>query len=235
MDNLKVINKNIEISGLKKAYRILHVTDVHITMWDERDETSVITYGAHKGKKLVSEFGVKREKGFTVDGVSTADKFAELCDFLKDNPSFSDAVVFTGDILDFYTDAAFDFMVDNLNKIPMPYMFVLGNHDYIFSNHEKDDTYERFAKLGGGSYKIQKLKFGELTLVGSYNGRYAYDDETLELIADDNVCFSVLFCKIFKRRRVYRNVLKHKNVFFILYCIGNKLQGFVVVCISSIV
>ena len=184
MENLTVINKEIKIPGLKKSYRILHVTDVHIVMWDERDEASVITYGVHKGKKLVSEFGVKREKGFTVDGVSTANKFAELCDFLKDNPSFSDAVVFTGDILDFYTDAAFDFMVDNLNKIPMPYMFVLGNHDYIFSNHEKDDTYERFAKLGGGSYKIQKLKFGELTLVGSYNGRYAYDDETLELIAD---------------------------------------------------
>lgn len=183
MKNLTVINKEIQLPGLKKTYRILHVTDVHIIMWDERDNESVITYGAHKGKKLVAEFGVKREKLFTVDGVSTADKFAELCDFLKTcDASFADVVVFTGDILDFYTESAFEFMMNNLNKLPMPYMFVLGNHDYIFANEPTDLTFERFSKLCGGNYRIQKFKLGELTLVGSYNGKYAYDNETLEII-----------------------------------------------------
>lgn len=184
MESINVINKEIKIPGLQKNYRILHVTDVHIVLWDERDEDTVITEGVHTGKKLASEFGARRAKHFTVNGITTNERFARLCDALKNvGTSFADAVVFTGDILDFYTDAAFDFMMDNLKKLPMPYMFVMGNHDSIFSAHEKDQTLGRFEKLCGGSCKIQKMKLGELTLVGSYNGGYFYDGETLELIA----------------------------------------------------
>lgn len=183
MESLKVINKEIKIPGLMETYRILHVTDVHVVLWDARDENTVITDGAHQGKKLVSDFGVKRAKHFSVDGVTTNDRFAALCDSLKEvGTSFADAVVFTGDILDFYTDAAFEFMLENLNKLPMPYLFVLGNHDYIFSNHDADFTFGRFSKLSGGSYRVQKLKLGELTLVGAHNGEYTYDDETLSLL-----------------------------------------------------
>lgn len=183
MEKLNVINKEIKIPGLKNTYRILHVTDAHITLWDERDEETVITEGYHAGKKLTSEYGARRARHFTIDGVSTNDKFAALCDSLKAaGPSFADVVVFTGDILDFYTDAAFEFMMDNLAKLPMPYMFVMGNHDDIFSTHDKAFLMDRFSKLCGGSYKIQKFKLGELALVGSYNVYYHYDSETLDLI-----------------------------------------------------
>ena len=58
----------------------------------------------------------------------------------------------------------------------------MGNHDAIFSKEGEALTLERFSKLCGGSYKIQKLKLGELTLVGSYNVYYHYDRETLGLI-----------------------------------------------------
>lgn len=183
MEPITVIHKEFQIAGLKKAYRILHVTDVHITLWDKRDGDTVITEGAHKGKKLVDEFGVKRARHFSVDGIPMSERFAALCDSLKAcDPSFADVVVFTGDILDFYTDAAFEFMVENMKKLPMPYLFVLGNHDYIFSNCGTEAVFERFSSICGGSCKIQKFKLGELTLVGCHNGEYAYDAETLELI-----------------------------------------------------
>ena len=184
-EGLNVINKDIKIHGLKKTYRLLHVTDVHIVMWDERTHDDVITQGPFTGKNLLTGFAVNRVKGFTrADGVPTYEQFRRLCDFLKDNPTFVDAVVFTGDILDFYTTLGFEFMVENLNKLPMPYMFVLGNHDYIFSNEPSEVTFERFSRLCGGDYRIQKMKLGELTLVGSYNGKYAYDSETLNLIEE---------------------------------------------------
>lgn len=184
METMNFINKEIKIPGLKNTYRILHVTDVHIVLWDARDMDTVITEGVHTGKKLVADFGERRKRYFQVDGVTTNDMFAALCDYLKTaGNSVADVVVFTGDILDFYTDAAYDFMMENLSKLPIPYMFVMGNHDEIFSNHGTEATLERFAELCGGSYKIQKYKLGELTLVGSYNGHYAYDDEVLSLIA----------------------------------------------------
>lgn len=185
MNALNCIKKEIIIPGLQKSYRILHVTDVHVTLWDDRDEHTVIADGAHKGKRLVLDFGVKRAKHFTADGISTNDKFTILCDCLKEyGASFADAVVFTGDILDFYTDAAFEFMMENLNKLPMPYLFVLGNHDYIFSNHDDDFTFGRFAKLCGGSFQLQKYKLGELTLIGLFNGEYFYDRQTLALFSE---------------------------------------------------
>ena len=185
MKTIDFINKEIKIHGLKNTYRILHVTDAHIVLWDERDEDTVISEGVHSGKKLASEFGARRARHFVADGVTTNDRFAALCDYLQSaGNTVADAVVFTGDILDFYTDAAFDFMMNNLNKLPIPYMFVMGNHDEIFSKHGTKYTLERFAELCGGSYKIQKFKLGELALVGSYNGHYGYDDEVLGLISD---------------------------------------------------
>lgn len=186
MEALNAIQKEITIPGLKNTYRILHVTDVHIVLWDKHDEeTLIVDNGPHGGKRLVADFGVKREKVFTAaDGVTTNARFAELCDRLREGgTAMADAVVFTGDILDFYTDAAFDFMVENLNKLPMPYLFVPGNHDYIFSNRT-EEIVARFAKLCGGSFHIQKLKLGELTLVGAHNGEYFYEDETFSRIAE---------------------------------------------------
>lgn len=184
MERINVINKEIRIPGLKRTYRILQVTDVHIALWDERDDNAVISYGGFKGRKLISEFGVIRADRFSKGGVSTKDMFAKLCDQLNYwGTECADAVVFTGDIIDFYTHAAFEFMTENLNKLPMPYLFVLGNHDAIFSNYGSEFTLDRFAKLCGGSYKIQKMMLGELTLVGAYNADYFYDDETLGLIA----------------------------------------------------
>lgn len=187
MERFPVINKEIEIPGLQKTYRILHVTDVHVILWDKHDEDTVIdSTGPHNGKRLIADFGAKRVKIFTAaNGLTTNQLFARLCDRLQEEGrAIADAVVFTGDILDFYTDAAFDFMVENLNKLPIPYLFVPGNHDYIFSDRGTDDALARFSKLCGTSYKIQTMKLGELMLVGSHNGSYFYEDETLALVEE---------------------------------------------------
>jgi predicted MPP superfamily phosphohydrolase len=185
MKKPSVIEKEIIIPGLKKTYRILHITDVHIIAWNENDESNVITEGHHTGKKLISDFGERRVNVFTANGVTTNEKFEKLCDSLREcTANFADIVVFTGDILDFYTDTAFDFMMENLNKLTVPYMFVLGNHDYIFSNHSEQETFTRFDKLCGGNHRIQKLKLGELTLIGSFNGEYEYDIETKALVEE---------------------------------------------------
>ena len=135
MSNLNVIEKEILIPGLKNTYRILHVTDAHITMYVEDDEKTVIRGGLNTGKHLVSGFASKRENTFTRNDITSNDGFAALCDSLAEaGADFVDLVLFTGDILDYYTDSAFAFMLMQLSKLPMPYMFVLGNHDWIFSH-----------------------------------------------------------------------------------------------------
>lgn len=184
MSKLNVIEKEIIIPGLKNTYRILHVTDAHITKYVDSDEETVIRAGLNTGKHLVSGWAIKRINTFTKNGVTSNDGFAALCESLREaGPDFVDLVLFTGDILDYYTDSAFAFMLAQLAKLPMPYMFVLGNHDWIFSHFSDEESLALFSKtLCGGDYRLQKYKLGELTLIGTYDGDYYYDDETFSLI-----------------------------------------------------
>lgn len=186
MGKLNVIEKEIVIPGLKREYRILHVTDAHITMYVDSDEETVIRAGLNTGKHLVSGFAIKRVNTFTRNSVTSNDGFAALCDALAEaGRDYVDLVLFTGDILDYYTDSAFAFMLAQLAKLPMPYMFVLGNHDWIFSHFTDKESLALFSKtLCGGDYRLGKYKLGELTLVGTYNGDYYYGEDTLALIED---------------------------------------------------
>ena len=186
MSKLNVIEKDLIIPGLKNTYRILHVTDAHITKYVESDEETVIRAGLNTGKHLVSGFAIKRVNTFTRHDITSNDGFAALCEALRDaGPDYVDLVLFTGDILDYYTDSAFAFMLAQLAKLPMPYMFVLGNHDWIFSHFTDEESLALFSKtLCGGDYRLQKYKLGELTLIGTYDGDYYYSKETLAMIEE---------------------------------------------------
>ena len=179
MNRLECTDKEIVIPGLTREVRILHVTDNHIVKTDERDEKFIIEDGAHAGKRL-TDFGAMRYNHFSIDGKSSAQRFAELCDAIRDEPDCADAVVFTGDVLDFYTESAFDFMCENIKKITLPVMFTLGNHDMIFSKKSPAEMREIFSELCGGNTFIQKMKIGDLALIGIDNINNFYHDEALE-------------------------------------------------------
>ena len=183
MKKLDCTDKQLLVPGLKNSVRILHVTDCHAVMTDSRDEGYVIEDGAHKGK-LLTDFGAMRYKHFCVGDKSSAQRFSELCDAIRDDPDCADAVVFTGDILDFYTPGAFDFVVENLKKITLPVMFVPGNHDMIFSKMTKAETRRIFDPLCGGSTYIQKMNIGGLALIGLDNTDNFYHDQTLDGLRD---------------------------------------------------
>lgn len=178
MEKLCFIEKEITIPGLQNFYRILQVTDAHVVLMDERANDYVIDEGAHTGKRLV-DFGAKRYSHFTINGKPTAQLFSELCDRLHTAPDCADVIVFTGDILDFYTDAAFEFVCENLKKLPIPFMFTPGNHDMIFTSMTEDEVRTKFLDLCGGNTELQTHKLGELTLIGIDNTRDYYSDKAL--------------------------------------------------------
>lgn len=178
MEKQEFLEKELTIPGLKNTYRILHITDSHIVMMDEREEGYIIEGGPHKGRKL-TDFGDVRLPHFTRNGITSASRFAGLCDQVKSEPDCADAIVFTGDILDFYTESAFDFMCENLKKLPIPYMFTPGNHDMIFSKMSDKEVREKFRELCGGDPELQKMNLGELALIGLDNIRNYYSDHTL--------------------------------------------------------
>ncbi len=178
MKDLGFIKKDIVIPGLKNKYRILHITDSHVVSMTEDDEDIIINGGPHTGKKL-SDFAKVRFDYFQYDGVTTAELFSQMCDRLGANPDCADVIVFTGDILDFYTNSCFDFVCENLKKLKTPFMFVPGNHDMIFSPMGDDAVRNVFNDLCGGNTEVQKHKLGELALIGIDDTRNFYTDEAL--------------------------------------------------------
>ena len=178
MQELHFIEKEIVIPGLKDTYRILQITDAHVVLMDDRANDYVIDEGAHTGKRLV-DFGAMRYRHFTINGKTTAQHFSELCDRLQSAPDCADMIVFTGDILDFYTDAVFEFVCDQLKKLPIPFMFTPGNHDMIFTSMTEEEIRTQFSSLCGGNTELQSHKLGELTLIGIDNTRDYYSDKAL--------------------------------------------------------
>jgi len=172
------IEKEITIPGFKGQCRFLHITDSHITAWDDRIIGNVIASGPHKDKRLI-DFAAMRCEHFKRDGVATTERFAAMCDALAECPDCADAAVFTGDILDYYTEAAFDIMCENIAKLPMPFIFVPGNHDMIFSGLTESEIRARFEAICGGSTNVQKLKVGGLALIGIDDTRNYYTEAAI--------------------------------------------------------
>ncbi|MBE6700577.1 MAG: hypothetical protein E7582_01625 [Ruminococcaceae bacterium] len=175
---MNLIEKTIKREGIEKNLRLLHVTDAHLVLWDERDDKKIIQGGAHKGKR-VSDWAAARYERFTIDSVPSCEKFATLCDWIRDNAKDFDAVFFTGDILDFYTDKAVEFLEEQLAKLPIPYIYTPGNHDFIFSCTPVEVVRQRFEKICGGSTYLQKLKVGDVAIIGLDDTRNFYEEQTL--------------------------------------------------------
>ncbi len=173
------VRKDVLIPGLKNEYRILHITDSHVVMCNEKEGEYVIEGdGYWDGTKLIDFYNIRHNR-FRKDGVATEERFEKMCDELAANPDCADVIVFTGDILDFFTQTAFDFVERNIKKLKTPYMFVLGNHDMIFSGMPKEKVCEIFKSLTGENTDLTKMELGELTLVGVYNGPYYYPEKSL--------------------------------------------------------
>ncbi len=179
MRNNEFVRKEVIVPGLKKEYRILHITDSHVVMCNEQEGEFVIGGdGYWSGTKLMNFYNL-RHNHFRVDDVPTAELFEKMCDELAENPDCADVIVFTGDIIDFFTQSAFDFIKRNIEKLKTPYMFVIGNHDMIFSDMPEEKVREFFKSLTGENTDLQKMKLGELTLIGVYNGPYFYPEKSL--------------------------------------------------------
>ncbi len=186
------VRKDVIIPGLKNEYRILHITDSHVVMCNEKEGEYIIEGDGYWGGTKLADFYNLRHNHFLVDGVPTSELFEKMCDELAANPDCADVIVFTGDILDFFAQSAFDFIKRNIDKLKTPYMFVIGNHDMIFSGMSEEEVRERFKALTGENTDLQKMKLGELTLIGVYNGPYYYPEKSLNdlmnaLEGEDNV------------------------------------------------
>lgn len=112
-----VNNISITVPGIKKEHKIAVINDLHVII--PNDEVAPDAEANVNG----------RVQMFTnANGVTSKDAFQSLIDAL--NVSDVDAVLFGGDLIDFYSVANREFINAGLAKLEKPYIYVGADHDF---------------------------------------------------------------------------------------------------------
>lgn len=173
--SIQIFKKELNI-GLHHPYRIMHISDVHLTCKDD----------------LSSEEEAKRADKRTADWVTTRKDFAkgfgEICEAehnipaqqqLMDLLSYTeenkaDALLISGDLVDFYSSANMRFVQRMLEDLTIPYMWVCGNHE---AHKENYPDYAPFMRMDPSFQVIEQEDF---LIVGIDNGQREISPYQLE-------------------------------------------------------
>ncbi len=123
---LTIHEKEIILPGLEKPYEIIFIADTHISLCDERD-ASLSDKAAGRYESFQSKNGIYADK-----------MFSALIQYVKKEQP--DLLIFGGDILDSAMYASIDFVQKELDTLDVPYIFLLGNHDFEYGEEYFSQT-----------------------------------------------------------------------------------------------
>lgn len=157
----KVIEEEIILPGVKSEYDLLFLTDTHAVIRDEFDSEQVAANGEARAPEFVNAAGVSSDKQ-----LSDWMDYAAAQDF--------DAVLLGGDIIDYPSEASIDYLDEQLQKLPVPYLYTMGNHDWTF-------PWEYMTEVGEQQYRpLLEPYMGDNTYIGTW------ETEDLLVITVDN-------------------------------------------------
>ena len=137
----------LKLEGITRKYTIMHVTDVHVaTAYPDESEEFL------KEAELRGGAYFPPERGF-----SAADRLPMF--FEKAAETGADAVLLTGDIIDFASRANLDRLSDALAASPVKAVYCLGNHDWssMYNYHSPEHAaaiaanFDRIVNRSGAS------------------------------------------------------------------------------------
>ncbi|MBR0509251.1 MAG: metallophosphoesterase [Clostridia bacterium] len=156
---MKLVKSTVRI-GLEKPVKLLHVTDSHVALADERDD--------ERKHALAKRLGSPDKEKYLWEHIAYAD---ENCDLL----------VHTGDLMDFVSHANVDFARNIVKRENV--FFIAGNHDYSQYVGEawEDNAYRMnsYMQMGGGlgvPMFFNNRVVGGVNIVGVDNSYYLFED-----------------------------------------------------------
>ena len=175
--------------GLKKPVKLLQLTDVHLSLSDERNKEEMIPYAAGRRNTFFQE-GERPERdpiGYLQEAMEYAKNF--------------DCTVITGDLVDFNTYKNYDVAKEILAG--KDYLFCAGNHEFtpkpgIDSYELKANTAEYIQSHFRGNMFFESRIVGGVNIVALDNGYGTYTKDQLEkLKAEIQKGFPILiFCHV---------------------------------------
>lgn len=155
--------------------RIFHITDTHLSIDDERgmkyQDYSKRMAGAYKTN---SHFQTSEELG-------TKESFEQTLQLAKEQKA--DFLALTGDIFSFPSEAAVDWVLQQLEKTGIPFAYVAGNHDWHYEG------------MKGSSQELRETWI-EKHLNPMYQGKNplfdSYDFNGIRFVCIDNSTYEIL-------------------------------------------
>lgn len=160
----------IQIEGLRRSVSLMHVTDSHVELADDRDPEALELIKSKEAKRP------QAHKHFT-HALS------------RSNESGVDATIFTGDITNFPSWAAIDAIASGVATLSAPYLYTLGNHDWHFpflqwNDSTRDEYYPRFAGLIDGDPQCQVTEIGGVKLIALDNSNYQISVAQMDFVKE---------------------------------------------------
>lgn len=171
--DISVDMKKLQIPGLEKTYRFAFVNDVHIVSAQDMENPANDT-----------ETLRQRYEQFTMDDRSSTDTWNLIYSQLDQMDC--DAVLFNGDMLDFYSESNFSILKDGLNSIQTPYFYLRADHDVMpFWCEELDEALIEDAQMQfDQNPAVPVLDYGELIVMGINMNTSQISEKALEQIEE---------------------------------------------------
>lgn len=165
----------ISIEGLPRALTLLHITDSHVALADDRDPDALAYLAEDQA----------RHAERTPSNVPADQLLQHALRHAHDIGA--DCTALTGDIIQYPSRAALDYLADGFHSLTNPYLYTLGNHDWYFPHLDWNDGtrqshYPHFAGLTDPSPAAQKLDLDGIRLLAIDNSNYHMSPEQLSFL-----------------------------------------------------
>ncbi len=151
------------VEGLNQAVRMLHVTDSHIALIDDRDAEHI------EACTGACERFESREQ-----------IFAQLMEEAEE--SSLDLVALTGDIVHFPSQAGVESVVKSIDKVGVPALYTSGNHDWHYPGVEgrgelREAWWDALAPLHHGQAAYARHEIGGIQFLLVDDSIYQVNEE----------------------------------------------------------
>ena len=163
----------IQVAGLEKPLVVLHITDSHVTVADER-EAQYQQYSSRMDKS----YGGEKEHWRTKEKALPAAHSLGLLTLAKDRNV--DLIALTGDIVNNPSQSSVRFIGKSLNDTGIRWLYISGNHDWHYEGMPGSDealrktwTQERLLPLYPGRNPLcYAVQIGSINFVALDNSTY---------------------------------------------------------------
>ena len=165
--------KEIEIPGLQKEYTIAVVNDQHIIVEDG-------DYAKEKEEEVDSRYGLFCNE----EGVHSSDAWQGIVEDV--NNLQPDGVVLDGDMIDFFSQANLDCLMEGLKEIEAPAMYLRADHD-LASWYSDTLTSKEISKKEKAVWEMDSVMvqdYDEFLVVGINNNTSQISKKGLKKIKE---------------------------------------------------